>query len=147
MSCPCPTYVRGQPNSHTPYSTHCVHDVQSGLVPEWTSLDAPAIAKDYWRLAPDAVMLDVLKAVRADEATHRFVNHTLADLDQAKDFNPFALAEPAPEVRGTKWGFTRDESREFVQEIGKQLEQQERHSKVHGMKGLEVPDEKGRGAG
>jgi hypothetical protein len=31
-------------------------------------------------------MLDVIKAVRADEATHRFVNHTLANLDQKRDF-------------------------------------------------------------
>jgi ubiquinol oxidase len=44
----------------------------------------------------------VIKAVRADEATHRFVNHSLANLDQTLDFNPFALAEPSAEIRGTK---------------------------------------------
>jgi len=102
-------------------STHVVHDVESGLVPEWSDLRAPTIAIDYWRLPPDARMIDVLKAVRADEATHRFVNHTFADLDQNKDVNPFAVAEPSAEIRGTKSGFTRDESLEFVQAVEKQL--------------------------
>lgn len=94
--------------------THCVHDVEIGLLPEWEDRPAPKIAIDYWRLPTDAKLLDVIKAVRADEATHRFVNHSLADLDQAHDFNPFAISEPAPEVRGTMWGFTRDESAEFA---------------------------------
>jgi ubiquinol oxidase len=44
----------------------------------------------------------VIKVVRADEATHRFVNHSLANLDQRLDFNPFALAEASAEIRGTK---------------------------------------------
>ena len=33
----------------------------------------PQIAKDYWRLGEDATMLDLIKAVRADEAGHRCV--------------------------------------------------------------------------
>jgi hypothetical protein len=36
---------------------------------------APEIAIDYWRLPPDAKLLDVIYAVRSDETTHRFVNH------------------------------------------------------------------------
>jgi ubiquinol oxidase len=56
----------------------------------------------------------VIRAVRADEATHRFVNHSLANLDQQKDFNPFAIGEPGAEVRGQCWGFTRDQSKEFA---------------------------------
>jgi hypothetical protein len=56
----------------------------------------------------------VIKAVRADEATHRFVNHSLANLDQQTDFNPFAIGEPGAEVRGETWGFTRDQSKEFA---------------------------------
>lgn len=40
--------------------------------------------------------------MRADEATHRFVNHSLASLEPKTDFNPFSLAEPPAEVRGAK---------------------------------------------
>lgn len=94
--------------------THCISDVTAGLVPEWESKPAPQIAIDYWRMSQDSTLLDVIRAVRADEATHRFVNHSLANLDQKHDFNPFALAEASPELRGTKAGFTREESAEFA---------------------------------
>jgi len=35
-------------------------------------LDAPAIAKDYWRLDSNAKLIDVIYAVRSDESTHRY---------------------------------------------------------------------------
>lgn len=84
--------------------THCISDMEAGLIPEWKDMPAPAIAIDYWRLPATSSLLDVIRAVRADEATHRFVNHSLANLDQKRDFNPFALSEASPEERGTKWG-------------------------------------------
>jgi ubiquinol oxidase len=40
---------------------------------------APDLAIDYWRLAPDARLRDVVLAVRADEAAHRDTNHGFAD--------------------------------------------------------------------
>ena len=40
---------------------------------------APAIAIDYWKLAPNARLRDVVLAVRMDEAGHRDVNHSFAD--------------------------------------------------------------------
>jgi len=40
----------------------------------------------------------------------------LADLDQKHDFNPFALGEASAEVRGTKFGFTREESADFARQ-------------------------------
>ncbi len=40
---------------------------------------APKLAIDYWKLAPDARLRDVVIAVRADEAKHRDVNHGFAD--------------------------------------------------------------------
>jgi ubiquinol oxidase len=40
---------------------------------------APAIAKRYWQLADEATLRDVVRAVRADEAGHRDVNHARAD--------------------------------------------------------------------
>jgi ubiquinol oxidase len=66
------------------------------------NLSAPDIAIDYWRLAPNAKMIDVLYAVRSDETTHRFVNHSLANLDHSKDVNPFAFREPDMFVKGKK---------------------------------------------
>lgn len=40
---------------------------------------APRYAIDYWKLAPDARLRDVVVAVRLDEAKHRDVNHGFAD--------------------------------------------------------------------
>ena len=45
----------------------------------YANVPAPRIAIDYWKLAPDARLHDVITAVRADEAHHREVNHELAD--------------------------------------------------------------------
>ncbi len=69
--------------------------------PRRADLPAPEIAKDYWRLGPDAKFLDVIYAVRSDESTHRFVNHSLANLKYESDVNPFALREPGMDVKGT----------------------------------------------
>lgn len=44
------------------------------------NVSAPALAIDYWGLAPDARLRDVAVAVRADEAHHRDVNHRFADM-------------------------------------------------------------------
>lgn len=43
------------------------------------NVPAPEIAIDYWGLAPDARLRDVVLAVRADEAGHRDKNHEMAD--------------------------------------------------------------------
>jgi ubiquinol oxidase len=40
---------------------------------------APKIAIDYWKLAPDARLKDVVIVVRNDEAGHRDVNHDFAN--------------------------------------------------------------------
>jgi hypothetical protein len=47
-------------------------------------------------------LLDVIYAVRSDESTHRFVNHSFANLEAATDVNPFALREPDMQVKGGK---------------------------------------------
>ncbi len=52
-------------------------------------------------------MLDVIYAVRSDETTHRFVNHSLANLDSSEDVNPFALREPGMHVKGRKIEYER----------------------------------------
>lgn len=43
------------------------------------NVPAPQIAIDYWGLAADAKLRDVIIVVRADEAGHRDVNHAFAD--------------------------------------------------------------------
>lgn len=45
----------------------------------YANVPAPAIAIDYWKLAADARLREVIVEVRADEATHRDVNHRFAD--------------------------------------------------------------------
>lgn len=68
--------------------TRCIEDLENGKLPEWEEADAPAIAKKYWMLDENAKMRDLLLAVRADEACHRYVNHTLADIGP-DGANPF----------------------------------------------------------
>ena len=43
------------------------------------NVPAPQIAIDYWKLAPDARLRDVVLVIRNDEAGHRDVNHGFAD--------------------------------------------------------------------
>jgi ubiquinol oxidase len=45
----------------------------------YANVAAPQIALEYWKLAPDARLRDVIIAVRADEVQHRDVNHKFAD--------------------------------------------------------------------
>lgn len=45
----------------------------------YVNVPAPQIAIDYWKLARNARLSDVIIAVRADEAGHRDVNHGIAD--------------------------------------------------------------------
>lgn len=46
---------------------------------QYENVAAPQIAIDYWKLAPDARLREVILAVRDDEAGHRDVNHRFAD--------------------------------------------------------------------
>ncbi|KAG2039605.1 AOX, alternative oxidase mitochondrial precursor [Suillus americanus] len=109
--------------------TRCIQDIESGRLPEWSNMPAPEIAKDYWRLDPSAKLLDVIYAVRSDESTHRFVNHSLANLNTETDVNPFALREPDMLVKGRKLGFTREEAEKYVVESHQMLEHGKADSK------------------
>ena len=68
--------------------TNILEDLDSGRLPLWKTLPSPAIAIDYWRLPADSMIRDVILSIRADEAHHRLVNHTLG-LMNPKDKNPF----------------------------------------------------------
>jgi ubiquinol oxidase len=45
----------------------------------YANVAAPQIAIDYWKLAPNALLRDVILVVRADESLHCDVNHRFAD--------------------------------------------------------------------
>jgi ubiquinol oxidase len=56
---------------------------------------APSLAVDYYHLAPDARLRDVVVAVRLDEAKHRDVNHGFAD-DLAGGAQVLPRSKPTP---------------------------------------------------
>jgi threonyl-tRNA synthetase len=66
--------------------THALKDIDAGKL--WPNRSAPDIAKSYWWLGEQATMRDLILAIRADEACHSHVNHTLGKL-QADATNPF----------------------------------------------------------
>lgn len=70
--------------------TRAIADIDAGKLPKWDQLEAPEIAVRYWNM-PEGhrTMRDLLLYIRADEAKHREVNHTLGNLEQKVDPNPF----------------------------------------------------------
>ncbi|RPB29143.1 alternative oxidase [Terfezia boudieri ATCC MYA-4762] len=78
--------------------TRAIADIDAGKIPEWNELPAPDIAINYWQMKKGATMRDLLNYVRADEAKHREVNHTLANLAQEVDPNPFLIKYEVPEI-------------------------------------------------
>ncbi|XP_071941861.1 uncharacterized protein [Antedon mediterranea] len=68
--------------------TKLIEEIDNGTMAEWQNKSAPEIATKYWKLGPDAMMRDVILAIRADEAHHRDVNHTLGTMKMT-DQNPF----------------------------------------------------------
>ncbi|KAJ6187179.1 hypothetical protein N7519_002087 [Penicillium mononematosum] len=68
-----------------------IRDLEDGHLPGWEGLQAPEMAIKYWQMPEgQRCMHSLLLYVRADEAKHRDVNHTLGNLDQNTDPNPFA---------------------------------------------------------
>ncbi|CCW66729.1 unnamed protein product [Phytomonas sp. Hart1] len=58
------------------------------------SSHVPQIAKEYWSLPNDASFRDLIAVIRADEAEHRIVNHTFADMHLHRlenSANPFNI--------------------------------------------------------
>lgn len=69
--------------------THILQSIDNnGELKGWATQKAPEIARTYWSLPEDATMRDVIVMIRADEAHHRDVNHTLASIPQDA-LNPF----------------------------------------------------------
>lgn len=57
--------------------THYLAEIDAG---RQENVPAPAVAIDYWKLAPDARLRDVVLVTQADEGKHRDVNHGFADI-------------------------------------------------------------------
>ncbi len=95
--------------------TKCLEEMDKGRLPQWTdpNFKIPDLAIKYWNMPQGKqTMRDLILYIRvcpwpprslgnpavstlliflfqADEASHRGVNHTLGNLDQAADPNPF----------------------------------------------------------
>ncbi|CAM1507343.1 Fc.00g069840.m01.CDS01 [Cosmosporella sp. VM-42] len=72
--------------------TRCIKEIEDGHLPKWTDpkFEIPDLAVQYWHM-PEGhrTMKDLILYIRADEAVHRGVNHTLGNLNQNEDPNPF----------------------------------------------------------
>jgi hypothetical protein len=72
--------------------TLAIQDIEAGKLPKWTdpNFKVPDLAVNYWQMPEGSrTMRDLLLYIRADEAKHREVNHTLGNLKQNIDPNPF----------------------------------------------------------
>jgi Alternative oxidase len=59
---------------------------------EWRTKVAPRIARSYWKLGEEGSVLDLMYAVRADEAEHRDVNHICCTMEEGGQ-NPVSNTE------------------------------------------------------
>lgn len=67
---------------------HAIETAPEGSeLAEWRTQKAPKIGISYWHLGENGTVLDLMKAVRADEAEHRDVNHSVVNMKPG-DVNP-----------------------------------------------------------
>ena len=67
-----------QVRSYTEY----LHELETGKIKDQP---APEVAINYWNLPLHATLKDVVKVIRDDEAGHRDVNHSFANvIDERK---------------------------------------------------------------
>jgi hypothetical protein len=86
--------------------TRIIQEIEAGNLPKWEKMEAPEIAVKYWQMPKgNRSMLDLMLYVRADEAKHREVNHTLGNLNQREDPNPYtAVFRDSEKPRPSKGG-------------------------------------------
>jgi Alternative oxidase len=98
--------------------TRCIREIGEGSLPKWSdpNFQIPELAVTYWRMPEGRrTMRDLILYIRADEAVHRGVNHTLSNLNQKEDPNPFVSDyktgatehKPKPALKPT--GYEREE--------------------------------------
>lgn len=68
----------------------------------WQTETPPKIALAYWKLGPEGTVLDLMKAVRADEAEHRDVNHLISGVKEGQ-INPLYDPESKLDLMLTKY--------------------------------------------
>ncbi|KIX09547.1 alternative oxidase, mitochondrial [Rhinocladiella mackenziei CBS 650.93] len=72
--------------------TRCIREIDEGLLTKWSDkkFTIPDLAVGYWKIPEGKrTMKDLILYIRADEAVHRGVNHTLSNLNYREDPNPF----------------------------------------------------------
>ena len=62
--------------------TEYLNEIEEGKI---ENIKAPEIAINYWNLPLNSRLKDVVKVIRDDEAGHRVVNHSFADILNAKN--------------------------------------------------------------
>ncbi|KAM7216952.1 AOX1 alternative oxidase mitochondrial precursor encoded by the AOX protein [Rhypophila decipiens] len=100
--------------------TRCIREIERGDLPKWSDpkFQIPELAITYWHMPEGKrTMRDLIMYIRADEAVHRGVNHTLSNLNQKEDPNPFVsdykvgagehMHKPNPHLKPT--GYERSE--------------------------------------
>jgi len=60
------------------------HAPDGSELANWKYDRAPKIAISYWKLGEEGTVLDLIKAVRADEAEHRDVNHLVCGMKEGQ---------------------------------------------------------------
>ncbi|KID99426.1 Alternative oxidase, partial [Metarhizium majus ARSEF 297] len=98
--------------------TRAIREIEDGHLPKWADarFQIPDIAVQgalfshivqYWNMPEgNRTMKDLILYIRADEAGHRGVNHTLGNLNQKEDPNPFVSTfkdrePPKPALKAT----------------------------------------------
>lgn len=66
--------------------THVLELIDADKLPMFSNLAAPPVAKHYYKMEDGAMFRDVLARIRADEAHHRDVNHSLSDIHSWPEF-------------------------------------------------------------
>ena len=70
--------------------TEYLNEIEEGKI---ENIKAPEIAINYWNLPLNSRLKDVVKVIREDEAGHRDVNHSFADILNSKKNKVFNEAE------------------------------------------------------
>ena len=70
--------------------TEYLNEIEEGKI---ENIKAPEIAINYWNLPLNSRLKDVVKVIRDDEAGHRDVNHSFADILNTKNNKVFNEAE------------------------------------------------------
>lgn len=98
--------------------SRCIREIDQGLLPKWSdeNFKIPELAVSYWHMPEGKrTMKDLILYIRADEAVHRGVNHTLGNLNQKEDPNPFvsdykgAYGQKKPDAALKPTGYERED--------------------------------------